>query len=59
MCVKHWSMVPRMIQRRVVATLGVWKERGSDVAHQQYVHAVQDAVQSVRVAIDKKSAANA
>ena len=59
MCVTHWRMVPRAIQRRVFATLSTYRERGTEVARAQYSHAVDDAIQSVRVAQDKRKAASA
>jgi hypothetical protein len=58
MCNGHWRLVPTVIQRRVFATLSVYKERGTEAARAQYQHAVDDAIQSVRVALDKRKAAS-
>ena len=59
MCLTHWRMVPKIIQRRVFATLSVYRERGTDAARAQYSHAVDDAIHAVRVAQDKRKAASA
>ena len=57
MCVAHWAMVPKAIQRRVFGTLTAYKERGTSVSQQQYLNAVADAVQTAQVAMDKKARA--